>query len=142
MRRRAEAGDCPSQCTLGLCYLYGIDMEVDYQEAFRFLAAAAEKGASRAILNLGRMYARGLGIPRDVPEAIGRFETAAALSGSGDAFQARLELGRLYAHGLGVPVDKGKALRWYALALEIATNEDDEDEVKEIRQYVEQSKEA
>jgi TPR repeat protein len=52
MRRKAEEGSYPSQCMLGLCYLYGIDVETNYEEAFRFLSAAAEQRASRAVLNL------------------------------------------------------------------------------------------
>jgi TPR repeat protein len=86
------------------------------------------------------MYAQGLGIPQNVPEAIRHFEDVAKLPDSRDTLQARLELGRLYARGLGVPVDKDKAFHWYSLALEIATAEDDEEEVKEIREYVEQER--
>src|SRR6266571_2390579 len=101
MRQSAEEGSCPSQCMLGLCYLYGIDVEVDYKEAFRFLSAAAEQHASRAVLNLGRMYAQGLGIEHNVSEAIRHFEAVAKLPSSGDTFQARIELGRLFSRGLG-----------------------------------------
>ena len=74
MRRKAETGNCVAQGMLGVCYLHGHDVEVDYKEAFRFLSAAAEFGASRAVLNLGRMYSQGLGIPQNVPEAIRLFE--------------------------------------------------------------------
>lgn len=140
IRQDAEAGSCVSQCQIGLCYLYGLNVEINYQEAFRFLSAAAEQRASRAVLNLGRMYAQGLGIEQNVPEAIHHFEDVAW--NTVDAFPARLEMGRLYARGLGVPVDKDNALHWYSLALEIATDEDDEDEVKEVREYVEQSKQS
>jgi len=138
MRQRAEGGDCPSQCVLGLCYLYGIDVEVDYKEAFRFLSAAAEQRSSRAVLNLGRMYAQGLGIQQNIQEAIHNFESVAKPSDSGDAFPARIELGRIFSRGLGVTVDKRLALKWYSAAIEIAVeNEDDPDEVREARDYIE-----
>lgn len=138
MRQRAEGGDCPSQCVLGLCYLYGIDVEVDYKEAFRFLSAAAEQRSSRAVLNLGRMYAQGLGIQQNIQEAIRNFESVAKPSDSGDAFPARIELGRIFSRGLGVTVDKRLALKWYSAAIEIAVeNEDDPDEVREARDYIE-----
>jgi uncharacterized protein len=65
LRRKAEAGSCVAQSVLGLYYLYGLEVEVDYSEAFRFLSAAAEQGASRAVLNLGYMHAKGLGIPQN-----------------------------------------------------------------------------
>src|SRR5882672_11495024 len=114
MRQEAEVGSCPSQCMLGLCYLYGIDVEVDYNEAFRFLSAAAEQRASRAVLNLGRMYAQGLGRQQNIPEAIRHFEAVAKPSDSSDAFPARIELGRLFSRGLGVPVNPKLALKWYS----------------------------
>jgi hypothetical protein len=137
MRQRAEEGDCPSQCMLGLCYLYGIDIEVDYKEAFGFLSAAAEQHASRAVLNLGRMYAQGLGIEQNFPEAIRHFEAVAKLPDSGDTFQARVELGRLFGGVSGVPVDPKLVLKWYSAAVEIASEGDDPEEVKEARDYIE-----
>jgi len=137
MRREAEEGSCPSQCMLGLCYLYGIDVEINYNEAFRFLSAAAEQRSSRAVLNLGRMYAQGLGIKQNIPEAIRHFEAVARPSDSSDAFPARIELGRMFSRGLGVSVDSDLALRWYSSAVEIAVEEDDPEEVKEARDYIE-----
>lgn len=136
MRRQAEGGSCPSQCMLGLCYLYGIDVEIDFGQAFLFLSAAANRGASRAVLNLARMYAQGLGIEQNVAEAIKRFEHVAKLPDSGDTFQARIELGRIFSRGLGIVVDKRMALKWYSAAAQIATDDDDADEVKEAREFV------
>ena len=56
LRQRAESGSCVGQCVLGLHYLYGIDVDVNYAEAFRLLSAAAEQNVSRAVLNLGYMH--------------------------------------------------------------------------------------
>jgi uncharacterized protein len=140
MRKKAEEGSCPSQCMLGLCYLYGIDVEVDYKEAFRFLSAAAKQRSSRAVLNLGRMYAQGLGIKQNVLEAIRHFEAVAKPSDSSDAFAARIELGRLFSRGLGVPVDSNLALKWYSSAVEIATAEDEPEDLREARQYIDDSR--
>jgi len=136
MRRKAENGSCPSQCMLGLFYLYGVQVDVDYNEAFRLLSAAAEQHASRAILNLGRMYAQGLGIQQNIPEAIRHFEAVARFPDSGDTFQARIELGRLFARGSGVQVDPKLALKWYSAAVEIMAEGDDPEEVKEARDYI------
>lgn len=139
MRRKAEEGLCPSQCMLGLCYLYGIDVEIDYQEAFRFLSLAAEQRASRAWLHLGKMYAQGLGVERNIPEAIRRFEAVAGPSDSSDAFLARVELGRLYSQGQNIVGDEDLALKWYSLALEVSDGFEDWEEVQEAHAYVERA---
>jgi TPR repeat protein len=70
LRRKAEAGSCVAQSILGAYYLCGNEVEVDYIEAFRLLSAAAQQGSSRAVLNLGRMYAQGLGTSQDVFEVV------------------------------------------------------------------------
>ena len=136
VREKAEAGSCVAQSILGLCYLYGDDVEVDYKEAFRFLSAAAEQGASRAVLNLGHMYAQGLGIPQNVPEAIRLFEAVGKPSSSTDAFAARIELGRVLSRGVGIPIDKDAALKWYSAAIELAADDDDSEDLREARAYV------
>ena len=140
LRRRAEAGSCAAQSILGGCYLYGYEVEVDYKEAFRFLSAAANQGSSRAILNLGRMYAKGLGISQDIQEAIRLFEAVGRPSKSTDAFAARIELGRIFSRGVGVPVDRDAALKWYAAAIEIGGDDnDDAEKLREAREYVDQA---
>ena len=67
-RRKTEAGSCVAQTALGISYLYGHDVEVNYSEAFGFLSAAAKQGASRAVLNLAIMHAKGLAVPKNLPE--------------------------------------------------------------------------
>ena len=63
LRRKAESGSVVSQAVLGICHLYGREVKVDYTEALRLLSAAADKGSSRAIVNLARMYSEGPGSP-------------------------------------------------------------------------------
>src|ERR1700730_7949410 len=96
LRRTAESGNVVAQAALGTCYLDGIDVEVDYQEAFRFLSAASAQGASRAMTNLARMYLGGLGIPKNPREAIRLYEEAAKAG----EFLAQIELGRIYSRGV------------------------------------------
>jgi|SRR5450755_2395896 TPR repeat protein len=76
-RRQTDAGSCAAQSILGLSCLYGNEVKVNYQEAFKYLSATANQGGSRATLNLGKMYAKGLGIPRDNPTAIRLLEATA-----------------------------------------------------------------
>jgi hypothetical protein len=136
IRQKAEAGSCVHQCVLGLCYLYGTDVDLDYKEAFRWLSAAAAQGASRAVLNLGYMYAQGLGIPQNVPEAVRLFTAVARPSNSSDAFAARIELGRIFSQGLGILADPNAGLKWYSAAIALATDEEDSEDLKEARAYM------
>jgi TPR repeat protein len=91
LRRGADSGSRADQSVLGLCYLYGLDVQVDYKEAFRLLSLA---GTSRAVTNLARMYADGLGISKDMAEAIRLYKAVGK-----SEFRAQLELGRIYSRG-------------------------------------------
>src|SRR5579884_3079579 len=93
LHRRAEAGSVVAQSILGTCYLEGIDVEINYEQAFRFLSSAARRGVPRAIANLARMYAGGLGVQEDIHGAIRLYEVASA---SGE-FLAQIELGRIFS---------------------------------------------
>ena len=115
MRKRADSGSRVNQSVLGLCYLYGVDVQVDYKEAFRLLSMA---GTSRAVTNLARMYAEGLGIAKDMAEAIRLYKAVGR-----PEFRAQLELGRIYSRGLGVPIDSVEAFKWYSAA----ADRDDDD---------------
>ena len=133
LRRKANAGSCSALTVLGISYLYGYDVAVDYNEALRLLSAA---GTSRAALNLGIMHAKGLGVPLNLPEAIRLLEAVARPSDSSDAFAARIELGRLYASNS----DTNKALRWYESAVALATEHEDSEDLREARAYIARSK--
>jgi len=107
LRRKAESGSVVSQAVLGICHLYGREVKVDYTEALRLLSAAADKGSSRAIVNLARMYSEGLGVQKDLSKAIGLYEMVAKVE-----VRAQLELGRIYARGTGVKQDPQAAVDW------------------------------
>src|SRR5262245_10751081 len=109
LQQKAESGSVVAQSTLGICYLYGREVEFNYQEAFRLLSAAKDKGASRAVVNLAHMYAEGLGVPKDLPTAIRFYEAVANAE-----VPAQLELGRIYSLGMGVPANPEAALRYYS----------------------------
>ncbi len=64
LRQEAESGNVAAQSILGICYLDGVETQVDYALARRFLSAAAAKGASRAMVGLARIHAEGLGVPK------------------------------------------------------------------------------
>jgi TPR repeat protein len=98
LHERAESGNATAQCVLGVCYLDGLDVGVDYQKVFRLLSAAAACGLSRAVVNLARMYAQGLGTTTNVDEAIRLYESVGRVE-----FLAAIQLGRIYSRGLGTP---------------------------------------
>jgi TPR repeat protein len=132
LREKAESGFCPAQCFLGIYYLNGIDVEVNYQEAFRLLSAAANKGASRAVINLARMYEEGLGIQKNVGEALRLYKSV-----SHAEFLALVALGRIYSRGTEVPADPAEAFRWYSAAVKWEARVADCEEIKEAKAYVE-----
>lgn len=84
----------------------------DYQKAFREWKAAADQGQADAQFDLAVLYAKGLGVPRDMTEAV-RWYHSAAEKGN---VQAAFSLGQLYSRGWGVPRDEADALRWLELA--------------------------
>ena len=61
----------PGHCFLiGLAYLNGIDVEVDYERAVRLIRAAAEAGIPEAMEQLAAMYETGKGVARDYHEGV------------------------------------------------------------------------
>lgn len=66
----------------------------------------------QALLELGRRYHQGQGVPKDLARAAGLYERAAQL-GNPDAQYA---LGNLYLLGEGVPQDDDWAFTWYRAA--------------------------
>lgn len=132
LRQKAELGSVVAQSMLGICYLNGIDVEVDYGEAFRLLSEAADKGASRAIVNLARMYGEGLGVSKNPVESIRLYEVAAT---AGEFF-AQVALGRIYSRGESVPISSDSALRWYSAAAAQSDRVADCEELREAKEYV------
>jgi uncharacterized protein len=133
MRIRARDGNLADQTVLGICYLDGIEVEVDYQEAFRFLSPPAARGVPRAMSNLARIYAEGLGIEKNVTEAIRLYKRAAK---AGEIF-AQIALGRIHSNGKDVPVNQDEALNWYSLALsELDDTADNYQDIQEAKSYI------
>jgi TPR repeat protein len=86
----------------------------DFAVAYQVWAPMAEKGDANAQANLGILYLRGLGVSKDIEQAMQLFEAAAA-KGSG---QAEFQLGLMFAKGVGVQQDYAEAMRWYEMAAE------------------------
>ena len=72
----------------------------------------AEQGNAEAQFNLGLLYDRGHGVPKDKHEALRWYRRAAT---QGDTF-AQNSLGDNYWEGTGVPKDDREAAWWWRLA--------------------------
>ena len=84
----------------------------DHQEAMRLFRIAAAQGDAKAQFNIGLMYAKGIGVPRDDREAV-RWLRRAADQGLASA---QHNLGNLYYFGEGVERDYGMAALWFRRA--------------------------
>jgi len=74
--------------------------------------ARAEQGDADAQYRLGRMYARGEGVPQDYSQAVAWFRKAAE---QGNA-KGQNGLGAMYLGGQGVPQDYAQAMAWFRRA--------------------------
>ena len=113
LRRHAANGSVVAQSVLGIACLEGIGCAPDYSEAFVWLSAAAEKRAPRAMVNLGRMYEHGQGVPPDPGRALELYRGGAL----GGEFFGCIYLARLLASGKLGSVDEHAAVHWYGEAL-------------------------
>ncbi|MGD9604095.1 MAG: tetratricopeptide repeat protein [Gammaproteobacteria bacterium] len=86
----------------------------DYAAAYRAFAARAERGDPVAQNNLGVLYLKGRGTPRDFGSARVWFEQAAAQGLPG----AKHNLGMMYLRGYGMTPDPVEAARWLTAAAE------------------------
>lgn len=83
----------------------------DFKTALAEWAPLAEQGIAEAQYNIGSMYARGLGVPRNDQAAVKWFTLAAE---QGDLI-AQNVLGFMYRKGNGVVSDYLRAYMWYDL---------------------------
>jgi TPR repeat protein len=84
----------------------------DYATAMRELRPLAEQGLAAAQFNLGLLYAKGQGVPKDDAQARQWYEKAAA-QGHADA---QVNLGILLVYGRGVTQDYKIAAYWLRLS--------------------------
>ena len=84
----------------------------DWRLAATLCAAEARDGSVAAQRNLGVMYDRGVGVPRDPARAADWLRRAAEAGNRDAAYQ----LGAMYENGRGVPEDDARAVAWYSKA--------------------------
>jgi len=114
LQKAAEQGDAKAQFELATAYFKGIDIEQDYQQAFKWYQKAAEQGMPAAQHNLGHVYTQGLGVSPDNEQAVYWYRKAAE---QGD-WRAQNNLANAYRLGKGVAQDDQQAVKWYQKAAE------------------------
>ena len=105
-QKAAENGNSAAQGRLGDLYCTG--EHPDFEKAFTCFLKAAEKGDLDAEYRVGRCYKNGIGVVRNVTEAINWFQKAA---GRGHV-EARAVLGEMLFKGDGCDKNVEAAIKW------------------------------
>ena len=84
-------------------------------EAARLFTKAAEAGHAPSMVDVGLMYANGVGVQTDFSKAAMWYNRAAELGNA----PGMVNLGWLYEYGRGVELDVGKAAMWYKRAADL-----------------------
>ena len=113
--KSSEQGNSNAMRRLGMCYLNGCGVDIDYSEAVQYLQKSAEQGNSRALSNLGLCYESGYGVEKDHYKAFEFTKKAAELGN----LSALNNLGVYYKNGTGVEQDTKKAVELYQKAAEL-----------------------
>ncbi len=112
--QRASEGNASAQNDLGIRYLVGRGVVQDYEEAARWLRAAAAQDMTNAQYNLGVLYDSGRGVAQDPTQALFWFHSAAE-NGHG---RAQMAMAAAYASGRGIDRNPEMARNWLEQAAE------------------------
>ena len=94
---------------LGMNYRFGREgFDKNLPEGVRYIRMAAERGYAKAQNNLGWLYDKGEGVPRDVKKAFDLYMQAAV---QGNAI-AQHNVGNKYYKGEGVDKDVNQSFIW------------------------------
>ncbi|XP_011938991.1 PREDICTED: protein sel-1 homolog 1 isoform X2 [Cercocebus atys] len=97
-KKAADMGNPVGQSGLGMAYLYGRGVQVNYDLALKYFQKAAEQGWVDGQLQLGSMYYNGIGVKRDYKQALKYFN----LASQGGHILAFYNLAQMHASGTGV----------------------------------------
>ncbi len=115
IHEQAMAGDARAQYGLGMMYIHGQGVSLNYREGADWLGRAAEQGIAAANRMLGWLFTNGYGVDASESEALKHYELGAE---QGDA-EAQLFMATCYHFGrFGVAHDIKQMLHWYQQAAE------------------------
>ncbi|MEH6306728.1 tetratricopeptide repeat protein [Olivibacter sp. CPCC 100613] len=93
---------------LGVCYEYGIGVDYNIGEAFKYYEMAANRNVVGAMYRLGNCYLNGTGVNEQPEEAYKWFFNAAQQANVPSQYQ----LGKLLLQGKGVAMSKEEGIEW------------------------------
>lgn len=109
-KNAANNGNLDAMRCLGDFYL----RNKNYENAHSWYKKAAENGDAKSEFELGKLYGEGIGVTKDLSEAIIWYHQAA----KHNIAEAQCILGDFYYNGIGVDSNKSEALKWYTKAAE------------------------
>ena len=115
LQGKATAGDPAAEREVGLAYLTGSSVDVNEEEAARWLLRASYRGEPTAEYWLGTLYARGRGVPADMLQA-NHWYSASAKLGNRNAMH-RLAVANFA--GLGTESNPEQAAQWFTKAAQL-----------------------
>jgi len=114
LRKSCDKGNDKACYYMASCYTFGIGVEKNPEEAFKYYKLAAEKENALAQYNLGYCYKKGIGVEENLDKAVELYTLSA---GKGNA-HAQCNLGLCYKNGDGVEKDLDKARELYERSAE------------------------
>lgn len=115
LKEKAKNGDHAAQMFLGIMYHDGLGgFPVDYAKSIEWYTKSADQGNSMAQHNLGLIYNKGHGVPKNLEKAFGLYWKSAQ---QGEV-KAQAKLGVCYYEGEGVKQNIVLAYVWYKISLE------------------------
>ena len=110
----AKNGDMYGQYNAGVCYLRGLGVSQNYEQAAYWFRKSADQGLADAQYALANRYYNGEGVTQDYVQAVDWYRKAAD---QGFAV-AQNNLGVCYGEGRGVSMSKELAVVWYRKSAE------------------------
>ena len=86
---------------IGLMYVLGVQVPIDYSKAVDWFQKAIDGGSASAMHNLAQMYLYGIGVPRDYTNAFRWFQRSAAYGNVHSMYSAAV----MAENGLGTARD-------------------------------------
>lgn len=114
-KKAADLGNQADITVYAKKLLYAPEVLKDEETAVRLLRKVAGEGYVPAQVQIGVMYAKGVGVQQNNHRAVEWFKLATQLSNNPEA---NFFLGEAYFRGLGVPQDYGTAVPYYQKAAE------------------------
>ena len=113
LEKEANIGIVKAEVTLGMNYVFGYGVRVNYAKAAYWFKKAIMQGNSKAEVNLGSIYLRGgFGVKQNLSKGLYWTERGAQDGSAEGAY----DLGLFYENGMGVPQDYKEAAFWFRIS--------------------------